>query len=442
MKSMNRREFLKSSVGAAAAFAALPKRKSYAANKKIIIGMMGLGGRGVYLAEQLLERSDVEIAYLCDVDSRRFARAREAVEELQNRRPKIVKDFRKMLDDPNVDAIVNATPDHWHCLGTIMACQTGKDVYVEKPLSQSIWEGRKTVEAARKYNRIVQVGTQCRSSKELKSAAEYIRSGKLGKVSIVRVYHMLNIPGPASKPKPEPVPEGFDYDMWCGPAPKLPYRKGRWWPNFWDFGCGNICEDAVHQLDLARALIGKAYPDTVYCVGAINVAKDGREAPDTQTMTYEYGKMTLAFQGALWTPYMKKTSWGIRDSNRFPDWQFNSTKIEILGSEGFMYYGRHGGGWQAYDLTGKLVHSEYGRHPINEHLDNFIDCIRTRNKPNGDVEEAHLSALMCHAANISFRIGNQKLKIDPKTESFDDSKEANQYLRRKDRNPWVIPEKI
>ena len=129
-------------------------------------------------------------------------------------------------------------------------------------------------------------------------------------------------------------------------------------------------------------------------------------------------------------------------ADQFPNWQFNSTKIEILGSEGFMYYGRHGGGWQAYDSTGKLVRSEYGRHPIDEHLGNFINCIRTRNKPNGDVEEAHLSALMCHSANISYRIGNQKLKIDPKTESFADSKEANQYLRRKDRSPWVIPEKV
>ena len=441
MKSINRREFLKSSIGAAAAFTALSRRKSFAANDKVIIGMMGLGGRGVYLAERLLKRPDVEIAYLCDVNTKRFARAREIVGEAQDRRPKLVQDFRKMLDDSSVDAIINATPDHWHCLGTIMACQAGKDVYVEKPLSQNIWEGRKAVEAARKYKRVVQAGTQCRSSKELKSASEYIRAGKLGEVNIVRVYHMLNYPGGGKKPV-APVPQGFDYDMWCGPAPKLPYRQGRWWPNLWDFGCGNIAEDGVHQIDIARVLIDRPYPDTVYSVGGVNFAKDGRETPDTQLTTYQYGKLTLTFQGSLWTPYLKKTSWPIRDSDQFPDWQFNSTKIEILGTEGFMYYGRHGGGWQAYDSKGELVRSEYGRHPTDEHLDNFIDCIRTRNKPNADIEEGHLSTLLCHIANISYRVGMQKLKFDPKTESFVNAKEANKYLRRKDREPWVIPDKV
>ena len=444
MKSINRREFLKSSIGAATTLTVLSQRKSFAANDKVIIGIMGIGGRGVYLTEKLLKRPDIEIAYLCDVNTRRFARAREVVEEIQDRKPKLVQDFRRMLDDSSVDAIVNATPDHWHCLGTIMACQAGKDVYVEKPLSQSIWEGRKTVEAARKYKTVVQVGIQTRSGKYVKSAAEYLRAGKRGDIHTVRVKHLLNSPGgPNLKGPGVPVPEGFDYDMWCGPAPKLPYRLGRWWPNLWDFSCGRIAEDGVHQTDMARYLIGKPYPDSVHHAGGIYVAKDGREIPDTQLATFEYDeKLTLTFEGALWTPYMQKTSWAIRESDQFPDWQFNSTKVEILGTGGFMFVGRHGGGWQGYDSKGKLVQSEYGRHPIDEHLGNFIDCIRTREKPDGDVEEGHLSILLHHIANISYRLGNQKLKFDPKTETITNIKEANKYLRRRDRKPWVIPDKI
>lgn len=222
MKSINRRQFLKNSVGAATTFTLLAQRKSFAANDKVIIGVMGLGGRGKHLAEKFAQRPDTEVAYLCDVDSGRFARAREAVEEAQDKKPKLVKDFREILDDSCVDAIVNATPDHWHGLGTIMACQAGKDVYVEKPLCHNIWEGRKMVEAARKYKRVVQVGTQSRSGKDFKESVEYVRSGKLGDIYIVRIFNMLGFP---SRPKgPErPVPEGLDYDMWCGPAPKVPY---------------------------------------------------------------------------------------------------------------------------------------------------------------------------------------------------------------------------
>lgn len=442
MKSINRRQFLKGSISAATTFTLLSQGKNFAANDKVIIGVMGLGGRGTYLAEKFAQRPDAEVAYLCDVNPRCFARAREAVEEVQQRKPKLVKDFREILDDPDVDALVNATPDHWHGLGTIMACQAGKDVYVEKPLCHNIWEGRKMVEAARKYKRVVQVGMQSRSGKDFKKAVEYIRAGRLGDIYIVRVFNMMGFP---SRPKgPErPVPEGLNYDMWCGPAPKVPYSTPNcWWTERWDFGCGGIAADAVHQVDLARFMIDKPYPDTVCHTGGVNFFKDGREIPDTQLVTYEYGKLTLIFEAALWTGYMKKTPWSVRDSDQFPNWPFSSTKIELLGTKGFMFYGRHGGGWQAYDAKGELVHSEYGRHATDEHLDNFIDCIRTRNKPIADVEEGHLSTLLCHLANISYRVGNLKLKFDPKTETITNIQEANKYLRRKGRAPWIIPDEV
>jgi predicted dehydrogenase len=442
MKRVHRRDFIKSSIGAAATLTMLSKKKSFAANEKVIIGVMGLGGRGTYLAEKFASRPDAEVAYLCDADTRRFARARNAVEEVQDTKPKLVQDFRRILDDQSVDALINATPDHWHALGTIKACQAEKDVYVEKPLAHNVWEGRKMVQAARNYKRVVQVGMQTRSAPYMKHAAEHIRSGKLGDVHLIRVFNMMKH-SPMGKGSVQPVPEGFDYDMWCGPAPKLPYNPARRWLNLWEYSCGPIAGDAIHQLDLARYLFGdKPYPDTVAHTGGVNALKDGRETPDTQLAMYEYGNFRLLFEATLWTPYIKKTPSSIRDSDRFPDWPFSSTKIEVLGTDGFMYVGRHGGGWQAYDANGELVHSEYGRQADKEHQDNFVECIRTRNLPNADVEQGHYSVLLCHLANISYRVGNKKLRFDPGTESFIGVPEANKYLKRTYRHPWVIPENI
>ena len=442
MKHLNRREFVKGSLSTAAALTILPIRKSYSANEKVIIGVMGLGGRGTYLAERFASRSDAEVAYLCDPDSRRFARARNVVEEAQNKKPKMVQDFRRILDDSSVDVLINATPDHWHALGSIMACQAEKDVYVEKPMAHNIWEGRKMIEAARKYKRVVQVGMQSRSAPYMKKAVEYIRSGKLGDVYLIRVFNMMKHSTMRKGPS-RPVPEGFDYDMWCGPAPRLPYNPNRSWLNQWEYSCGPIAGDAVHQLDLARYLFGdKPYPDTVSNTGGICALRDGREIPDTQLAAYEYGDFTLLSESALWMPYMKKTPSNVRDSDKFPNWPFSSTRIEVMGTEGFMYVGRHGGGWQAYDSSGELVRSEYGRQADKEHQDNFIDCIRTRKKPNTDVEQGHYSVLLCHLANISYRVGNQKLALDPKTESFVNASDANKYLKRTYRAPWIIPDRI
>ncbi len=442
MRSLNRRDFMKSSVGAAAGIAVLSQKKTRAANEKVIIGVMGLGGRGTYLAEKFAARPDAEVAYLCDPNTRRFARARVAVEEAQEREPKLVQDFRRILDDKNVDVLINATPDHWHGLGTIRACQAGKDVYVEKPLAHNIWEGRKMVEAARKYKRVVQVGMQSRSAPYVHKARQYIQSGKLGDIYLVRVYNMMQHPKQKEAPD-APVPDGFDYDLWCGPAPKLPYNPSRRWLNQWEYSCGPIAGDAVHQIDLARYLIDDIpYPRTVSHVGGVNALRDGRETPDTQLALFEYDQLTLMLEAALWTPYMKKTPWSVRDSDQFPNWPFSSTKVEVLGTEGFMYFGRHGGGWQAYDAAGELVHSEYGRQGDKEHQDNFIECIRTRKRPNTDVEMGHQSVLLCHMANIAYRLGNQKLTFDASTESFKHPEQANQYVKREYRSPWIIEDNV
>jgi predicted dehydrogenase len=443
MKSLNRRDFMKGSIGAAAAsFTILSSGKTYAANEKVVFGVMGLGGRGTYLADQFSQRSDVEIAYLCDPNTRRFARAREVVEENQSRKPKLVQDFRKILDDPKVDVLINATPDHWHGPGTIMACQAGKDVFVEKPMAHNIWEGRKMVEAARKYKRVVQVGMQSRSAAYVHKAKQYIQSGKLGDVHLVRVFNMMRHAFRKKGPD-QPVPEGFDYELWCGPAAKTPYNPSRRWLNMWEYSCGPIAGDAVHQLDLARLLIDDIpYPKAVSQVGGIFSLRDGRDTPDTQMATFEYDNLTLMMESALWTPYMKKIPWGTRDSDKFPNWPFCSTRVEVMGTEGFMYFGRHGGGWQVYNDKDELVHSEYGRQADKEHHTNFLDCIRSRKRPNADVEIGHQSSLLCSLANISYRVGNKQLEFDSKTETVKNNNEANKYLKRTYREPWVLPENV
>ena len=449
MKSINRREFLKGSVGAAATFTVLSQSKSLAAKGKVVLGIMGVGGRGRALLRSLVKRSDVKIKYICDADTRCYGPATEIVMEGHNYKPKFVQDFRRMLDDRQIDAIVIATSDRWHALGTIMACQAGKDVYVEKPLSLSIWDGRKMVEAARKYNRVVQVGTQSRSAPYTDKAAEYIRSGKLGDVYLARVF-LMQESGPIQVAGVQPVPEGLDYDLWCGPSPKLAYRPGRWFWRLWDFYIGYIMADMTHQVDLVRYLIGREYPDTVCNAGGVYHFNDGREQPDTQFTTFEFGKLTLLFEASLWSPYMHRIV-HLKDKTRFPDWPFSATKVEICGTKGFMCFGRHGGGWQVFEgdrniRESKAVVSEpaslkFGS-IIDAHFDDFISCIRTRKKPKADVEEAHLSMVLCHLANISYRVGNRKLKFDGATESFVADNEANKYLKANYRKPWVVPEKV
>jgi predicted dehydrogenase len=442
MSGLNRREFMKGSVGAAAGLAALPKRAGVAANEKIVVGVMGLGGRGTGLVGHFAGRGDCEIAYLCDADTRRFARAGDVVAAVQGRKPKFVQDFRRMLDDGSVDVVINATPDHWHGLGTIMACQAGKDVYVEKPMSHNVWEGRKMIEAARKYKRVVQVGMQTRSAPYMKRARDYIRSGKIGDVYLIRIFNMMRH-GMGKPGADQAVPEGLDYDMWCGPAAKLGYNPSRRWLNYREYSCGPIAGDAVHQLDLARYLLGDpAYPDTVSNAGGVFSLTDGRDCADTQIATYEYGKVTMLLEAALWSPYMKKTPQSVRNSDGFPNWPFSSTKIEVCGTKGFVYVGRHGGGWQVYDSNCELSHSEFGRQADREHQDNFIDCVRTRKKAAANAEQGHYSVLLCHMANISGWVGNEKLRFDAESESFVDAPEANRFLKREYRAPWVVPDKV
>jgi predicted dehydrogenase len=442
MNTIKRRDFLKTSVAGAAAVSSLGARRRAAASDRLVVGLMGVGGRGTRLAEVLLERDDIDIAYICDVDSRRFARVLEVLDEHGAPRPQMVEDFRRILDDPAVDILVNATPDHWHALGTVMACQAGKDVFVEKPLAHDIVEGRRMVEAARKYERVVQVGLQSRSAPYVEKARQYIRDGGLGEVRLVKVFNQMKH-NPRPRGPQRPAPSGFNWDLWCGPAPRLPYSPGRWWFDRWDYSCGAILGDAIHQLDLARWIVSLGTPRSVQQSGHVHHMGEDCEIPDTQVAMFEFDDVTLVFESALWMPYQKKIPVSVRDSDRLPNWPFCSTRVEVYGTEEQMLFGRHGGGWQVFGPDDvEPVAQEYGRQADARHLEDFVSAIRSRTTPAADVEEGHVSTLVGHMANISFRAGNRQLFFDPESETFTNSEEANQYLGRSYREPWVMPDEV
>lgn len=417
------------------------------AKKKFVVGIMGCGGRCNFLLNDCLgKRKDMEIAYVCDIDAKRMAGTAALVEKLTGRKPKAVADFRRMLDDKDVHAMFSTTPDHWHALSTIVACQAGKDVYVEKPASQNVWEGRKMVEAARKYNRIVQVGAQTRSGRYTHAAAEYIRSGKLGPVYLVRVVNMKEWASIGNKAD-APVPDGVDYDSWLGPAPKRPFNINRFhytWHWHWDYSGGDIINDGVHQIDAARLLLGQDFPTGVTSTGGkFNSPKDDADVPDTQIATWDFDGARMVFELMLRTPYMKKMPWELRDKlDTFPNWPFDGMRVEVYGTRGIMYFERHGGGWQVYDESEKVIAKDHDIHPHYAHLDNFFECVESRKKPNGDVEELHKSTILCQIANISYRLGGRKLSFDPKTETFVNDTEADKMLKRVGREPYIIPDPV
>ncbi len=447
MKSMNRREFLgrgaktTAALGAASTFSI----NVLGANEKVVVGMMGIKGRGGQLMQWFAHRDDVDVAYLADPDSRLFDSRADSIEGISGKRPAVTQDFREVLDNPDVDAIVNATPDHWHALGTILACQAGKHVYVEKPSSHCIWESRKMVEAARKYKRVVQLGTQCRSAPYCYKAFDYIRSDAFGDVHFVRVLNSKQR-GPIGKKPDTDTPEGVDYKMWLGPAPLRRFNENRFhyaWHWFWDYSGGDIINDGVHQVDLARWMIDRPYPKSVTAAGGKHAFDDDQECPDTQTVNWEYDGLTMVFEQTLWAPYMKKTPFEMRDTDNLPNWPFSGTRIEIYGTKQMMFLSRHGGGWQVFDADGNSAGIQPGRFsPANQaHIENFVECIRSGDLPNADIEKGHYSTLLCHYGNIAYRTG-RKLHIDPKTEGFVEDNEANALVKRTYRDPWVVPETV
>ncbi len=451
MSSVERRVFLKTSTrtvfGLSAGLGALAARnpvRAVPASDKVVLATIGLGGRGSRLTRDFATRKDCVFACLCDLDQRRGQSLVKELAAKQAKAPKKFSDHKRVFDERDVDAVVLGTPDHWHAIPTILGCQAGKDVYVEKPASHNIWEGRKMVEAARKYERIVQVGTQTRSAPYAIKAADIIRSGAIGDIRICKVFNLK--PGGPFRLRPDaPAPEGVDYDRWLGPAPKRPFNPSHFhggWYYFWAYCGGDMGNDGIHQLDLARMLIDKDYPKAVHASGGNLGLKDDREVPDTQIATFEYDDLLMTFEMTNWPPYMKKTNNQIRTGDTFPLWFQNATRVELYGTKRMMIVGRHGGGWQVFTNDGKVESQMFGRFPDAPHKEDFIQSIRTRKLPNADIEEGHRSALLAHLGNISYRLGGRKLHFDAKTETFVGDKKANAMLKREYREPYVVPERV
>ena len=442
MQHVKRSDFLKRGATTLAAlsaagvvFARKGPKKADAANDRIVMAAVGLGGRGRDHARMFAQRDDVWMKYVCDADLNRIGNFPDQFERMQKQPVTAVQDLRRILEDADVDAVCVATSDHWHGPATVWACQAGKDVYVEKPASHNIWEGRVMVDAARKYGRVVQVGTQNRSAPYIHAAREYIAAGKLGDIPLIKVYN-LKPGGPFRCPPDSDVPEGVDYDLYLGPAPMRPFNRGHFhdgWKKWWAYSGGDMADDGSHQLDIACMLLGDpAPPAAVYGSGGKYAypISDG-DVPDTQTVVFEYPGFTMTFELTQYTPYMTKTSGEVRDTDAFPYWPTNATRIELYGTRGLMYVGRHGGGWQVLVPGDKIRDEMPGRQHTPEHHQNFIDRIRDRGKPNADIEIGHKSAILIHLANIATALNGRRLLFDPETEEVTNDAEANGHILRK-----------
>jgi predicted dehydrogenase len=406
------------------------KGRVLGANERVNMAVIGIRGRGRGLAKSFARIPNVHIKTLCDIDENLFADRVKDIEEIQGKAPSTEWDLRRVMEDEDIDAIATATPNHWHALVTIWGCQAGKHVYVEKPCSHNIWEGRKMVEAATKYNRIVSVGFQSRSSGNVRQAIKFLRDGKLGDIYMVK--------GLCYKPRDSigrhpssAVPAGVHYDLFLGPAPKRPFNKNRFhynWHWHWDYGNGDIGNQGVHQMDVARWALNKdEHPVKIRSFGGYFAFDSSQETANTQIAAFEYpdGKILQFEVRGLCT----NDEWGVNIGNLF------------FGTEGWMYLNSSGDTWGTFfgrkNKPGPTSESaEAGADPSNlagaggdAHFVNFIDAVRS-GKPQdltADIEGGHLSAALCHMANISYRLCRD-LAFNGATEKFLGDADANRML--------------
>ena len=453
----NRREFLKTTVKTAAGLAALngitflsrPERV-FGANDRIRVAVCGLRGRGKDHIGNFSRLPNVEVAALCDVDEGVLNKRRGEV----GGGARTFVDIRKLLEDKSIDAISIATPNHWHSLMAIWACQAGKDVYVEKPCSHNFWEGRQLVRAASKYNRVVQHGTQIRSSPAIQEATAGLRDGRLiGDAYLARGLCFKRRDTIGHVPT-EPVPVGVDYDLWTGPAPLKPFTRNRFhynWHWIWDTGNGDLGNQGTHQVDVARWGLGLKFPTRISAIGGHFMFDDDQETPNTLNCAFEFDlangkRKMMEFEVRHWTTNseadigrgnlaaIKKKFFG----------HHNTIGNIFYGSDGYLAAGDEDD--SSYEVWDRDGHSGSHHHASGDHFANFIECVRSRKKEdlNAPVEEGHISCAMVHLANASYRLG-RSLRFDPDTETVVGDDEANRLLRDQDRgyrSPFVVPEEV
>lgn len=444
MVEQPRREFLQRLAAGAAAATALPvaAKAARSPNERLRVGCIGVGGRAAALVSLFSAAPEVDIVALADIDARRLGPAAEALAKRAGRAPAAHHDFRRLIDDRQIDVIVNGTPDHWHAIPTILACQAGKDVYVEKPDGHNIVEGQRMVAAARKHQRIVQLGTQSRSSPHFLQAIEWIRGGHLGQVLVAKAWE--SAAQGAIPPVPDGAPPpGVDYDTWLGPAPLRPFNERRFhgnWRWFFDYGTGDLGNDGVHRLDVARWALGTALaargeelpslPTKISALGGKWHFDDVQQWPDTLQVNYEFAGVAgkpgriLTYEMRLWAPY---------------PYSDEKEGAILYGDQGTIVIGNQR--WRGFGRGMKLLAEGSGGNDGTEHVRNFLDCVKSRGKPNADLETVgHPSSLLCHAGNVAWRVGRQ-LTLDAASQTFVGDHEADALRTRPEyRRPWVLPE--
>jgi predicted dehydrogenase len=488
MSRLSRRQFLEDSMFAAVAAAALDgtsrgafaqdEKQSTSPNEKLAIATIGVHGQGNAHLKEFTDRMDVDLVAICDVDAKVGNQRCDQIERKTGRRPKYVQDLRQLLEDKSIDCISTATPNHWHALVAIWAMQAGKDVYVEKPVSHNVSEGRRMVQVARKLGRICQTGTQCRSMKGTIEAIDYVKSGKIGEVNLARglcYKRRDNDMGTVKSIKEVEPPSTLDFNLWVGPAPKRHYHENllhyRWhW--YWDFGCGDLGNQGIHQMDIARWGLGvdTISPAVVSYGGRFGVNDHG-ETANTHVIIHDYGPKTLVFEvRGLKTRPLKGANVG----------------VIFEGSDGYVVLDEYTHG-AAFDKNGEKV-ADFKGGQYAHHFANFIKGVRSRKHEdlNADILQGHLSSALCHTGNISYRLGKetsleevkarlsnlksadknmetlertlahlkdnnveingharlrlgQRLEMDTKAETFMANADANAMLTREYRAPFVVP---
>ncbi len=453
---MERRDFIKTSIAAAGGIAGAsaademigaPAISNSAqgvigANDRVRVALIGCGDQGNWDAGDMTKQPDARIVALCDVyeGSIRATFANKALGLDPAKTPHFA-DFRRVLDDRDIDAVIIATPDHWHALPMIMACQAGKDVYIEKPLSLSLVEGRRMVEAARKYKRVVQVGTQQRSARHFQRAVELVREGRLGKITRVHTWNYDGeYPNGIGNPPDENPPEGLDWDFYLGPAPKAPYNKNRHLGNFrwfWDYSGGKMTDWGVHLIDIVHWAMNVDAPTAVAASGGKYVLKDNRETPDTLHATFEYPGFVLTYENRTLNSRGDDGRWGYG--------------VMFYGTDATMFVDR--GGFEIFpEMEGRKrddlftertpaarMSVQRGDPSHFQHVRNFLDCVKSRQHPVSDVEIGHRSTSAPHLANIALRTGH-KIRWDGQSEKIIGDAEASRWLGREYRAPWKLIE--
>lgn len=429
MNSTTRRTFIQ-----AAGLSALAAGRAWGSNDRINIAIVGVGGRGQAHIRGYSKQPDVNIYALCDVDQANLERSQAAVKKLTGQTPKGFDDMRKVFADKEVHAVSMPLPNHWHALATVWACEAGKDVYIEKPACHDPYEGRQMVAAARKYKRMVQVGSQGRSAEHKIRAVQMLKDGVIGQMYLAKGLCYKRRKSIGHTPN-GPVPAGVDWDKFLGPAPMIPFSKNRFlytWHWFWDTGNGDIGNQGVHEMDIARWGLDVGHPVSASGQGGKYVYKDDQQTPNTLLARFDYGEKELVFEvRGLQTG----TEGGLATGS-----DGNTIGNLFYGSEGWMAL--DGDGFRVYkgDPAKQTQSEKSTNDSFAAHLSNFLAAVRSRKYEDlhADVDIGRISADLCHMANISYRLGGELQKFDPKTERFENAK-ANALAHPKYREPYIIP---